>query len=237
MRTKFPRLPMPSLFLLMWVALDLGLSVSLVAAESAAPVVEPTTIATGETKPIAEVLPIDTAKTIDTTEPASDPSIAPAASASSNESVTQTAAAPQVENLKESVLTLNRDLLILEEELLYPPSNQIAVYVSMDLGHYFNLDAIKLEVDGKLVASELYSDKQIKALFQGGVQRLYVGNVKSGEHEISAYFTGNGPQQNYKRGAKLMANKTQLPLVLELKIVDSTAELQPTFEIKEWKSE
>jgi len=153
------------------------------------------------------------------------------------ESVQQPAVTPEVENLKVSVLNLNRDLLILEEELLYPPSNQVAVYLSMDLGQFFNLDAVKLEIDNKLVASELYTDKQISALFRGGVQRLYIGNLKTGEHEISAFFTGRGPEQDYKRGAKLIVNKAQTPLVLELKIIDSSAELQPTFQIKEWKAE
>lgn len=140
-----------------------------------------------------------------------------------------------VESLKESVLTLNRDLLILEEELLYPASTQIAVYVSMDLGEYFALDAIKLEINNQLVASELYTDKQTKALFRGGVQRLYIGNLKAGEHEISAFFTGRGPQQDYKRGAKITVTKAQQPIVLELKIVDSSARLQPEFTIKQWQ--
>jgi hypothetical protein len=143
--------------------------------------------------------------------------------------------ADQVESLKESVLTLNRDLLILEEELLYPASSQVAVYVSMDLGAYFALDAIKLEIDNKLVASELYTDKQTRALFRGGVQRLYMGNLKAGEHEISAFFTGRGPQQDYKRGAKIVITKDQEPVVLELRIVDSTAQLQPVFDIKQWQ--
>jgi len=141
----------------------------------------------------------------------------------------------EVESLKESILTLNRDLLILEEELLYPASSQVAVYVSMDLGAYFALDGIKLEIDNQLVASELYTDKQTKALFRGGVQRLYVGNLKAGEHEISAFFTGRGPQQDYKRGAKLVISKNQEPVVLELRIVDSSAQLQPVFEIKQWQ--
>lgn len=143
--------------------------------------------------------------------------------------------APQLESLKESVLTLNRDLLILEEELLYPASSQVAIYVSMDIGQYFDLDAVKLEINNQLVASELYTEKQTRALFRGGVHRLYIGNLKSGEHEISAFFTGRGPQQDYKRGAKLMVNKTQAPMVLELRILDSTAQLQPVFEIKEWQ--
>jgi len=143
--------------------------------------------------------------------------------------------APQVESLKESVLTLNRDLLILEEELLYPASSQVAIYVSMDLGAFFQLDAVKLEIDNKLVASELYSDKQTKALFRGGVQRLYIGNLKAGEHEFSAIFTGRGPQRDYKRGAKLVVGKTAEPLVLELQIIDSEAQLQPVFNIKQWQ--
>ncbi len=164
------------------------------------------------------------------------PTTAPSSTAPT-ESVQKPAVTPEVENLKVSVLNLNRDLLILEEELLYPASNQVAIYLSMDLGQFFNLDAVKLEIDNKLVASELYTDKQINALFRGGVQRLYIGNLKTGEHEISAFFTGRGPQQNYKRGAKLVVNKTQAPLVLELKIMDSTAQLQPTFDIKEWKAE
>lgn len=165
------------------------------------------------------------------------PSSTAPSSTAPTESVQKPAVIPEVENLKVSVLNLNRDLLILEEELLYPASNQVAVYLSMDIGQFFNLDAVKLEIDNKLVASELYTEKQINALFRGGVQRLYVGNLKTGEHEISAYFTGRGPQQNYKRGAKLVINKTQTPLVLELKIMDSTAQLQPIFDIKEWKSE
>lgn len=148
--------------------------------------------------------------------------------------------AAEVESLKEAVLTLNRDLLILEEELLYPASSQVVVYVSMDLGQFFALDAIKLDINGQLVASELYSDKQTRALFRGGVQRLYQGNLKAGDYEISAFFTGKGPQQDgvqaeYKRGASLSVTKGSDPLVLELRIVDSSAQLQPVFDIKQWQ--
>ncbi len=141
----------------------------------------------------------------------------------------------ELESLKEAVLTLNRDLLILEEELLYPASTQIAVYLSMDIGEYFNLDAVRLEINNQLVAAELYSDKQVNALFRGGVQRLYLGNLKSGEHEITAFFTGKGPQSDYKRAASISVTKGQAPIVLELKIIDSTAKLQPVFDIKEWQ--
>lgn len=141
----------------------------------------------------------------------------------------------ELEQLKEDTLSLNRDLLILEEELLYPASSQLAVYLSVDLGDFFHLDSVRLQVNGERAAAQLYTDQQREALHRGGIQRLYLGNLNSGEHEISAVFTGLGPdQQDYKRGAKLTVEKTQEPLVLELRIVDSERKLQPVFEIEEW---
>lgn len=141
-----------------------------------------------------------------------------------------------VEDLKQAALNLNRDLLLLEEELLFPGNTQVAVFVSMDVGEFFQLDAVKVKIDDQVVGSHLYTEKQVSALYRGGVQRIYVGNVKSGEHEISAFFTGKGPQgRDYKRAAKMTFEKTSEPAMLELRIVDSTQKLQPIFEVKEWE--
>jgi hypothetical protein len=142
----------------------------------------------------------------------------------------------QVEDLKKAALNLNRDLLLLEEELLFPGNTQVAVFVSMDVGEFFQLDAVKVKIDDKVVGSHLYTEKQVSALYRGGVQRIYVGNIKSGEHVISAFFTGKGPAgRDYKRAAKLTFSKTSDPALLELRIVDSTQKLQPIFDIKEWE--
>ncbi len=147
-----------------------------------------------------------------------------------------TALNQQVEDLKQAALNLNRDLLLLEEELLFPGNTQVAVFVSMDVGEFFQLDAVKVKIDDRVIGSHLYTEKQVSALYRGGIQRIYVGNVKSGEHEISAFFTGKGPQgRDYKRAAKLNFEKTSDPALLELRIVDSTQKLQPIFDIKEWE--
>lgn len=144
--------------------------------------------------------------------------------------------AADIEALKQRTLELNRDLLILEEELLYPASSQIAVYLSVEVGDYFALDAVKVHIDDTLVTSELYSEAQVQALHKGGVQKLYIGNLRAGEHEISAFFTGKGPQgQDYKRAAAITVDKGTAPVVLELRIVDSTVKLQPAFDIKQWE--
>lgn len=142
---------------------------------------------------------------------------------------------PSVASLAQSTQELNRDLLILEEELLFPTHTQVAVFVSMDVGHYFRLDSVKLKIDGKVVASYLYTEQQVQALYQGGVQRLYLGNLKSGEHEISAFFTGEGPNgRAYKRAATVTLDKGTDAKQLELKITDSRAKQQPEFDIREW---
>ena len=144
--------------------------------------------------------------------------------------------AKQVEELKKAAIELNRDLLILEEELLFPGNTQVSVFVSMDVGTFFQLDALKVKIGDQVVASHLYTDKQVDALFRGGIQRLYVGNIKSGEHEISAFFTGKGPEgRDFKRAAKLKFVKTSDPSMLEIRVVDSKQKIQPIFFIKEWQ--
>lgn len=140
-----------------------------------------------------------------------------------------------LEDLKRDVLELNRDLLILEEDLLFPAQSQVAVYVSMDVGHFFNLDTVKLHIDNKLVETHLYTKHQKQALSRGGIQPLFKGNLKSGLHTVTAYFTGIGPEQReFKRAATLELSKTDEPAVIELRISDSGKKQQPEFVVVEW---
>jgi hypothetical protein len=142
----------------------------------------------------------------------------------------------QVQDLKQAVLELNRELFILEEEMLFPGNTQVSVFLSMDIGNYFKLDSVQLHIDDKELASYLYTEREVKALLRGGVQRLYLGNLKSGEHELVAFFTGIGPNgRDYKRGATVTFSKGIGPKYLELKIVDSVAMQQPDFEVREWE--
>jgi hypothetical protein len=143
--------------------------------------------------------------------------------------------AEEIQDIKKLTLELNRDLFILEEELLFPSNTQIAVFLSLDVGEFFALDAVKLSVDGVVVTNYLYTDRQLDALHRGGVQRLHMGNLKSGQHEIVAVFTGKGPHgRDYRRGTTLSIDKTNQAKHLELKITDSEALQQPEFIVKQW---
>lgn len=142
----------------------------------------------------------------------------------------------EVQDLKKEVLDLNRDLFLLEEELLFPANSQVAFFISMDVGEYFALDAVNLKIDGKEVANYLYTDREVKALLRGGVHRVHMGNLKVGEHELVAVFVGEGPHmRDYRRGATLIFNKGIGAKYLELEITDRVRKQQPEFVIKEWE--
>lgn len=151
--------------------------------------------------------------------------------------MTETAMLDQdTQALKKAVLDLNKDLFLLEEELLYPSNTQVAVFVSMDVGEFFALDSIQLTLDGKDVSNYLYTEREVEALHRGGVQQLYLGNLKTGEHELVAIFTGKGPHdRDYKRGASLQFSKNIGSKFVELKITDRESRLQPEFAVREWE--
>ena len=142
----------------------------------------------------------------------------------------------EVQELRREVVDLNRDLFMLEEDLLFPASTQIAVFVSMDVGTFFALDSVQIKVDDKEVANYLYTARELEALRRGGVHRIWLGNLKAGEHEIVAFFTGQGThERDYKRGATLTVEKGVGAKYVELKISDRLRKLQPEFVVRVWE--
>ena len=141
-----------------------------------------------------------------------------------------------IEALKKEVLSLNRDLFILEEDLLFPANTQFSVFLSMNKGLFFSLDSVQLKIDDKNIANHLYTERELAALKRGGVQRLYIGNLASGEHEIVAIFIGIGPNgRDYRRGESLVIEKSTEPQFVEFMITDDTAKEQPSFDVRIWE--
>lgn len=142
----------------------------------------------------------------------------------------------RIQDLKQEVIQLNRELFALEEELLFPANTQVAVFLSVDVGGTFALDSVQLKIDNQVVTNYLYTEREVQAFLRGGVQRLFMGNLKAGQHEIVALFVGKGPEgRDYRRGATVNLDKGVGPAFLELKITDKTANHQPDFVIKQWE--
>ena len=161
------------------------------------------------------------------------PPSAPAAAAPAETAAADTRGLDQeIQGLKKDVVDLNKDLFVLEEELLFPANTQVAVFLSMDVGDFFSLDSVQLKIDQKEVINYLYTPREVEALLKGGVQRLYVGNLKVGAHELVAFFNGKGPSERaYKRGASVKFEKGVGAKYLD----DRQRKLQPEFEIKDWE--
>jgi hypothetical protein len=142
----------------------------------------------------------------------------------------------EVQGLKKDVIDLNKDLFVLEEELLFPANTQVALYISMDVGSFFALDSVTVKIDNKEVKNYLYTAREADALLKGGVQQIYIGNLKAGKHELVAFFTGKGPmERDYRRGATTTFEKGVGAKYLELKITDRVTKHQPEFIIKDWE--
>lgn len=96
----------------------------------------------------------------------------------------------QVQEIKSDVLAISAELGVLEEKLLYPSGTQVAVFVALAPGDTMRLDAVRLQIDGQAVAHYIYSFKELDALRKGGVQRIYVGNVPTGDHRLEVVVDG-----------------------------------------------
>jgi len=172
----------------------------------------------------------------DPSVPAAAPAPDAAASAAASEPTPTGSLDDRIQQTKADVIRLNRDLLVLEEELLFPANTQVAVFVSMDVGLLFDLDSVQIKLDDKVVSTYLYTPLEVQALHRGGVQRLYLGDLKAGQHEIVAFFTGKGPhERDYKRASTIRFDKATEPKYIELQIKDVQQKLQPEFDVKVWQ--
>jgi len=141
-----------------------------------------------------------------------------------------------IETLKSEVVNLNQELFELEEQLLYPATTEFAVFVSMAAVDDFAVSAIKLTLDDQDVTSYLYSAQQVEALRRGGIQKIYIGNLKPGLHKLTAEILGKDTDgRSLKRTVVADFGKARSSKYLEIKITNNEKQNRPDFAIVEWK--
>jgi hypothetical protein len=123
----------------------------------------------------------------------------------------------QVQEVKSDVLSISQELNRLEEKLLYPSGTQVAIFVALAKGDQMRLDAVRLQIDGQLVAHYIYSFKELEALRKGGVQRIYVGNVATGDHKLEVLVDGKlEGGADFSRTERFTFRKEVKPKMVEL---------------------
>ncbi|NOQ87764.1 MAG: hypothetical protein GQ550_02480 [Gammaproteobacteria bacterium] len=140
----------------------------------------------------------------------------------------------QVQDIKKDVLEFTSELSRLEEKLLFPSNTQVSLFVSVVGDEGFVLDSMQIKMDNKVVAHHLYTYKEIEALKAGGVQRIYTGNIKTGDHQLVASFIGRAKSGNeYQRSENFKVTKAVGPKFVEIQIGGSSASDQ-TITFKDW---
>jgi hypothetical protein len=128
----------------------------------------------------------------------------------------------QVQDIKSDVLSIAQELSRLEEKLLYPSETQVAVFVALAKGDQMRLDAVRIQVDGHLVAHYIYSFKELDALRKGGVQRIYVGNVATGDHQLEVLVDGKTESgADFSRTERFTFRKEVKPKLVGLTLAGS----------------
>lgn len=140
----------------------------------------------------------------------------------------------QVQDIKKDVIDLTADLTRLEEKLLFPSNTHVSVFISLTEGDDFRLDAVQIKLDNKVVSHHLYNFRELEALQRGGVQRIYTGNVKTGDHDLVVSFVGKAPAGGeYQRSASYKLNKNVGPKFVEVKLAGPNAGSQD-ISFKDW---
>lgn len=125
----------------------------------------------------------------------------------------------QVQDIKTDVLSIAAELRHLEEKLLYPSGSQVAAFLSLTSDDSFRLDSVEIRLDEAPVAYHLYSFKELEALKDGGVQRIYTGNLPVGEHLIEVTMKGKiKGEEVYSVTESFHFSKSVGPKVIEISL-------------------
>jgi hypothetical protein len=128
----------------------------------------------------------------------------------------------QVQEIKSDVLGISQELSRLEEKLLYPSGTQVSIFIALAKGDQMRLDAVRLQIDGQLVAHHIYSAKELEALRKGGVQRIYVGNIATGEHRLEVLVDGKlEGGADFSRTERFTVRKEVKPKLVSLTLAGS----------------
>jgi len=140
----------------------------------------------------------------------------------------------QVQDIKKDVIDLTAELLQLEEKLLFPSNSQVALFVSLADSENLRLDSIQIKLENKVLAYHLYTFRELQAMQNGGVQKIYTGNLRTGEHKLVVSYTAKVLSGgDMKRSTSYNFKKEVGPKFVEIKIGGPQAGEQG-LEFKDW---
>lgn len=139
-----------------------------------------------------------------------------------------------IQNAKQTVLELNKDLYQLEKDLLNPPTVRAQLFVSQAPDLSMTLSDIAIEVDNVNPITHLYSSEQRQALVQGAIQPLPEFALAAGLHELTLTLRGRIKDELITHTLTHSVRKRGQPLLVEIAIVSVNEQKQPVIEFRTW---
>ena len=141
----------------------------------------------------------------------------------------------EIQAAKQEVLEINREIMLLEEQLLYPHDQQLVVFVSLSQSLPLDIDSVSLALDGRTLSRHVYSAGEKAALNNGGVHRLYVGRLDKGTHIVYVSVSASTKDERQlfrQQSAKIIKGPGRK--VMELSIAPGNEGTDPKFTIHQW---
>jgi hypothetical protein len=144
------------------------------------------------------------------------------------ESSAATAVEAEVTKIAADVAALQRDVKSIEEDMLFPASSRLVVFVGAEPNLVGRVQSVSLAIDGRVVTEFMYTNADQLALERGGAHRLYVGNAAPGTVRVSATFRGERADgKPYERSAELALEKAFESGVVEFKLLARSTRGEP----------
>ena len=131
----------------------------------------------------------------------------------------------QIQGAKEDALNIAAELNLLEQRLLYPTGTRLTVSLTVTRPGRVRLESAEIRIDDDIVANHIYSEGELKALQNGGVQNLYLGNITVGRHELQLTVIGeNMDGGHFERKASHVFTKDAATSALDVALDLATRE-------------
>lgn len=141
----------------------------------------------------------------------------------------------EVQQIKQEILDINREVSVLEEELLFPPERRLTVFLSVDKGTKLDLESLKIELNGETVAQQHYSDAEMQALRQGGAHKPYIGDIQNGDYVLKAHLRGVAARDRvFDLATTVTFQKRKGTKYVELQVSESRFRRIPEFTARLW---
>ena len=146
-----------------------------------------------------------------------------------------TAVDREIQAIKREILEINQEIASLEEQVRYPARQQLVVFVSLTGNAPVRVNSVSLALDGQVVSRHDYTQSEEAALHEGGIHRIYVGQLGQGVHTVDVTLSGvgaDGQQVFSEQTAEIRKDIGRK--IMEVSIAAGDKGQEPKFTIHEW---